>query len=250
MTNFALQRLDADAHLVPTGGTSEAGEILRRLSSHPVAIEYAGQFSERLLSKLLSHPQEPNAVDFQTERGDFVFEGLRPTLQSAIKEQRLSIHHFHGAILLDDRYAIADLYVPVASPYGLAARRGLFNTNPLFDGERFVATPYRALDGCISPTEVRGDAPAPAFELTDGEALAAEAGLVLSSLDATHSNALATRNEGRFDAFSANVRDMIEIVKYTRGLLIRLDRFAASEPSIASSTSPALPSHSLHSGDL
>lgn len=231
--------LQAGTTIRQAAGESEEMSILWRLQSHPVVHRYANQFNERLLTKLIEHPQEPNAVDWHTEHGDFIFEGLRPKLASALQDLRLSLDVVCGAILLDDRFAVATLHVPETSAYGIAARHGLFNTNPLFDGERFVATPYRALEGYISPSEVNGDSSAPAFELFDGEQLAVEAGLVLKGIFATHSNAIATRDEGRFDAFSANVRDMIEIVEYTRGLLVRLDGLAEEESLISSA--PLIP---------
>ena len=240
MANFSLQCLTKETGITRAFGDSAAAEILQKLWSHPVVAKYTEVFNNRLLSRLAEHHQEPNAVDWHTEHGDFVFEGLKPLLRSAINEQRLSLEHVCGAILLDDRFAIGTIYVPETSTYGIAARHGLFNTNVLFEGGRFVVTPYRALDGYISPKEVSGATPAPAFELSDDEELALEAGLVLKSVFAAGRNAIATRDEGRLDAFSANVRDVIEIIDYIKGLLARLDAVAADEKSISSVTPPAL----------
>lgn len=196
-------------------------------------MRYMAAFRDRVLMRLIASPVEPNAIDWYTERGDFVFDGLRPKLAAALAEWRLSLEAGCGAVLLDDQYVVANLHVPEATPYGRAARSGLFNTNLLYDGERPVITPYRAIEGYVSPREVRGEEPAPSFELTDGEALAVEAELVLRSLLATRDCAVATRAEERMDAFTANVSDMLHILEYTRKLLRRLDDFAQRETATA-----------------
>lgn len=221
---------------------SETGKILHRLCFHPVVLKFTGVFNNRLLSRIAQHAQEPNAVNWHTQYGDFILEGLRPMLVSALNKQRLSLEVVCGSILLDDRFAIATIHVPETSEYGTEARHGLFNTNVLFEGGRFVATPYRALEGYICPASVHGDSPAPAFELSDGESLAVEAGLVFKSVFAAYDNAFATRKENRFDAFSANVRDMIGIIEYIKSLIVRLDTFNSNQSTIESVHTPVLTS--------
>lgn len=239
MSDTSIAKTSTFLDCLPQG--HEGAEVFQKLASHSVVLEHAQHFNRRLLQGLIDHPAEPNAIDMQSERGDFVFEGLRPLLQSATEETRLTVDPCVGLVLLDEKLGIAQMNVPYTSEFGWMARRGLFNTNFLFDGEKFVVTPYRALDRDIFPKDVHGDDPAPAFELTDGEALAAEAGLVLQSASATGHNAIGTRNNSTPHAFNANVRDLVEMVDYARNLIARLDLFQERTCLKPAPVAPALP---------
>ncbi|HRH93776.1 MAG TPA: hypothetical protein PKV72_04580 [Candidatus Peribacteria bacterium] len=217
---------------------SEAARLVRELCEHPVVVRHSALLKTRILTRLIASEAEPNAIDWHTERGDFVFDGLRAKFQAALETRDVSLTPGSGAVLLEDRYVVANFCVSETSDYGYAARGGLFNTNMVRGHDRTVITPYRAVEGYVSPREVHGDEPHPAFELTEGEALAGEAELVIRSLLATRDCVIGNRADRRMDAVHAGMSDMIGIVDYIRGLLLRLDAFAGEEGALTDAASP------------
>lgn len=234
---MATELVPLPAELQPQPHESEVSKLVRELCEHPVAVRYAAIFKTRILSRLVASDAEPNAIDWHTEHGDFVFDGLRPRLLAALESRDISLTPGTGAVLLEDRYVIANLFLSETSAYGRAARGGLFNTNMVRGQERAVVTPYRAVEGYVSPRQVHGENPHPAFELAEGEALAAEAELVLRSLMATRDCAVSNHADGRMDAVAAGISDVYGILSHMRGLLARLDAFDEDERALPSSVS-------------
>jgi hypothetical protein len=211
--------------------TPEQATIFQYLANHAIVQEHSKKFTDKLLCRLARQRHEPEAVD-QERNGQFVRQGLRPALEEAIGKESIHISSFCGEVILNGRYCIARIVIPRLSLYGTAAYRGIFNTNPVDSDEdvkHFVVIPYTTGGYFINPAIVRGDTPHPAFELSEGEQLAVEAGLVFQSAIGSAECAEATLAEGRRDAWAANMKDLIGIVAYTYELIERLNVFEAGD---------------------
>ena len=162
--------------------SSQQMEPVRTLRQHSFILEQTAELTRRIIARLLTDNYSPDAIDYK-KRGNYV----RPNIVRSILLRRLTISHLDlntiGQTLLDNRFVVGKIHVPLKSDYSHEYFDSLFRREAIGDIPNFVWTPYRFLQGHIDPKNVSGENPAPAFELSEELALAAESQLVLAAVD-------------------------------------------------------------------